>query len=242
MSTAEPTSKQTAIMEQIEFYLSNSNLSKDRYVRNLIKKNDQRWIALTQFTKFNKIKALTTDIEEIVTALRMSSMLELTEDGKMVRRKTPYEKVSNEVLQARTVYAENLPLDAKHEDVKAVFSAFGTVEYISLPQIQVRPGPEGEKAKLNKGFAFVEFGSEEAATKAIEASGSIKFEIEQGEDAAAEVARLVKAFEAEGDELITLLVGETFGKPVQAHSKDVWQKLKNDALVCEGRREGEGRG
>jgi La-related protein 7 len=53
---------------------------------------------------------------------------------------------------------ENLPSNVYHELVKRVFSRFGNVAYVSLPKYK--------STGQIKGFAFVEFDSEQGAENA----------------------------------------------------------------------------
>jgi La-related protein 7 len=55
---------------------------------------------------------------------------------------------------------EQLPLDAQHEWLTDVFSAYGKVAYVSLPKYR-------SSGKI-KGFAFVEFDTPEEANKTLE--------------------------------------------------------------------------
>jgi La-related protein 7 len=55
---------------------------------------------------------------------------------------------------------EQLPLDAQHEWLRDVFSAYGKVAYVSVPKYRTT-------GKI-KGFAFVEFETPEEANKTLE--------------------------------------------------------------------------
>lgn len=66
------------IMKQMEFYFSDANLSKDRYLGDLVK-NDP-FVPISEFLKFNKIRSMTQDISDIVKSMKNSTFLELSED------------------------------------------------------------------------------------------------------------------------------------------------------------------
>ncbi|XP_015432666.1 PREDICTED: la-related protein 7 [Dufourea novaeangliae] len=146
-----------AIRKQIEFYFSDANLSKDRFLNGLVK-NDP-YIDLSIFIAFNRIKELTTDISRINKALQTSTMLSLSEDGTKVRRITPI--VLKENTDECTVYVQNLPPDADHEMLSTMFSQYGVVDYVSVPRYK--------QTKKIKGFAFVEFDTPESANKCLQA-------------------------------------------------------------------------
>lgn len=66
------------VKKQMEFYFSDANLSKDRFLGDLVK-NDP-FVPLSEFLKFNKIRSMTKDINDIVKAMKHSTFLELSED------------------------------------------------------------------------------------------------------------------------------------------------------------------
>ena len=131
-TTSKPTVNQTKIREQLEFYFSDSNLSKDRFLLNEIKTNSKDGcktinpkatsglcshiffhfflfidVDLKLFLKFNKIISLSSNVEEIAEAVRCSSFLQLDESGKMVKRRVEYVPPSQVDMDNRTVYAVN---------------------------------------------------------------------------------------------------------------------------------------
>ncbi|PNF30606.1 hypothetical protein B7P43_G06138 [Cryptotermes secundus] len=149
-----------AIRNQVEFYFSDANLAKDRFLGNLIAEDP--YVDISVIMQCNKIRALTTDVKDICGALRYSDLLSVTEDGTKVFRTTPVKEKNN--TDDCTIYVEQLPLDAQHEWLKEVFSAYGKVAYVSLPKYR-------SSGKI-KGFAFVEFDTPEEANKTLEAFGA----------------------------------------------------------------------
>ncbi|CAH1365955.1 la-related protein 7-like [Tenebrio molitor] len=144
-----------SILQQMEFYFSDSNLSKDRFLAQSVKKNPS--VDLTVFLKFNKLRKLTTNVVDIQKAVKNSKLIELSEDKNSVYRKEPIKIKTN--MDECTIYVERLKSDATHEWLTSVFSEFGNVVYISLP-----------KYKHNnaiKGFAFIEYENEAEAQKAL---------------------------------------------------------------------------
>ncbi|XP_061510211.1 la-related protein 7 [Anopheles gambiae] len=149
--------KFNSIRKQIEFYFSDANLTKDRYMGQLLRNGP--FIPLEEFLKFNKIKALTTNVDEIANALKNSTLLELSDDRAKVRRKT--EVVVKANSEECTIYVESLPPKADHDWVRNVFSSYGTVAYVSLPKFR-------NSGKI-KEFGFVEFDEEASVQKALKA-------------------------------------------------------------------------
>ncbi|XP_054001194.1 la-related protein 7 [Hylaeus anthracinus] len=146
-----------AILKQMEFYFSDANLSKDRFLNHLIE-NDP-YVDISVFLQFNRIRELTTDVNRISKALQASTILSLSEDGTKVHRITPI--MVKENTDDCTVYVQNLPPDADHETVQSFFSQYGPVVYVSLPRYK-------HNRKI-KGFAFVEFDTPECIQKCLKA-------------------------------------------------------------------------
>ncbi|XP_073830148.1 la related protein 7 [Musca autumnalis] len=146
-----------AIRAQMEFYFGDANLSKDRFLKQLIEKDP--FVPLETFLTFNKMKTLTSRVEDIAKSLSNSKLLELDEGQQKVRRKTPL--VENRNVDEKTLYVEALPSTADHEWVRQIFERFGKVEYISLPKYA--------KSHRIKEFGFVEFEKEDSLKKAVQA-------------------------------------------------------------------------
>ncbi|KYN17915.1 PREDICTED: la-related protein 7 [Trachymyrmex cornetzi] len=144
-----------SILKQMEFYFSDANLNKDRYLSGLLKENP--YVGLEVFTRFNKLRELTTDTNRIAKALQGSTMLKVSEDGTKVCRLTPIQK--KEDIDQCTIYVQNLPPDADHDWLISIFSKYGSVEYVSIPRYRIN--------RKIKGFAFVEFDKPSSAEECI---------------------------------------------------------------------------
>ncbi|XP_060075316.1 la-related protein 7-like isoform X2 [Ylistrum balloti] len=146
------------IRDQIEFYFSDSNLHRDRFMKKVITGNEDGYVDISLFMNFNKVKTLTTDISALQKSLKSSKKLQVSDDGQKVKRIRPLEEPKQ--IDERTVYVECLPHHVDHTWVKRIFSACGEVLYVSIPRYKTT----GD----SKGFAFVEFDTVEAAKKACE--------------------------------------------------------------------------
>lgn len=144
------------IRQQMEFYFSDSNLAKDKFLTSLIFQSNEGYIDLAVFLNFNKIRALTTDTEDIRKALVSSEILKISEDSKHVKRITRIQPLEN--VDDCTLYLENLPTHATHDWIREIFSPFGKINYVSLPRLKA--------SKKIKGFAFVEFNNPESVESA----------------------------------------------------------------------------
>jgi len=147
---------QRRVQEQLEFYFGNSNLQKDRFLKQLAAKDPEGYVELQTIANFNKMREITKDINLIILAAKSSTMLQLDNENKKIKRSTPVPPGKN--VDARTVYTEPLPPDATHESLEKRFSVCGKVEYVSIPRT---------KDRTIKGFAFIEYETEEGATRAV---------------------------------------------------------------------------
>ncbi|CAL1413139.1 unnamed protein product [Linum trigynum] len=73
----------SAIRNQVEYYFSKENLIKDLYLRKHM--DGQGWVDIGLIAGFNRISRLTRDVNVVLDALRISSVVEVC-DGKVRRR------------------------------------------------------------------------------------------------------------------------------------------------------------
>ncbi|XP_055385485.1 GATA zinc finger domain-containing protein 4-like [Condylostylus longicornis] len=150
------------VREQMEFYFSDANLTKDRFLMQIIREDP--YVPLEIFLNFNKIKKLIKTTGELIKALSSSNKLELNDDKTRVTRIKPLIDVdeNRDGIDARTIYVESLPANADHEWVKKIFehaSNDGKVTYVSLPKYK--------HSKKLKEFGFVEFETIDMAEKCL---------------------------------------------------------------------------
>uniref|UniRef100_A0A8C5LW79 La-related protein 7 n=1 Tax=Leptobrachium leishanense TaxID=445787 RepID=A0A8C5LW79_9ANUR len=147
------------IAKQVDFWFSDVNLHKDRFLREQIEKARDGYIDISLLASFNKMKKLSTDVRLIARAIKNSSVVELNLECTRIRRRYPLGETPQDV-DCRTVYAELLPKNVNHSWIERVFGKCGNVVYVSIPRFKSTGDP--------KGFAFIEFESEDQAAKAIE--------------------------------------------------------------------------
>jgi len=75
------------IKKQVEYYLSDLNLQKDKFFNAKIKEAEDGWVPIALFLNCNKIKALKVKADKIVEALKDSKDVEAHADGMQIRRK-----------------------------------------------------------------------------------------------------------------------------------------------------------
>jgi hypothetical protein len=153
----------TQVMHQLEYYFSDDNLTKDKFLLKEMEKDDskQGYIALELLSTFPRMQKLTTNIEELRAAVRESSILKLSKSGQRVRRDPPFEVPLSEEQQQeqRTVYVSYLPKNSDRESVKGIFGICGNIRRVDLPL--------DKKTGEIKGIAFVEFEDKAQAKKAM---------------------------------------------------------------------------
>ncbi|CAG9763148.1 unnamed protein product [Ceutorhynchus assimilis] len=196
------------ILQQMEFYFSDSNLTKDRFLSQLLSENTE--IDIETFLKFNKIRKINCTIEDIQKALSKSELIGLSEDGKKLHRKIPISIKEN--VDLCTIYVEHIRTDATHESLIQIFSDFGKVVYVSIPKYKHN--------KNNKGFAFIEYETEEQAQAAIAYFDSIGMKIPTAKGP--EELQSILTFEGEQQELF---VEEEEGKINTDVTKEEEEKI-----------------
>lgn len=148
------------ILKQVEFYFSNSNLPRDKFLSGIVKESEEGWCPIATIASFKRMKQLTDDISVVVAALKTSEKLAVSDDGEKVRRKDPLPDTLD--FTERSVYvkgfAESATLDDLEEEVNKHLE-----EGEKLVCVRMRRFREGEKKF--KGSVFLEFETEKAAQR-----------------------------------------------------------------------------
>ncbi|KAG0501041.1 hypothetical protein HPP92_001113 [Vanilla planifolia] len=162
------------VTKQVEYYFSDANLATTEHLMRFITKDPEGFVPISVIASFKKIKAFVQNNVLLANALRTSTKLMVSDDGKKVRRTKPFTEADVEELQARIVVAENLPEDHCYHNLMKIFSAVGNVKTIRTCYPQTPNGatnPTNRSSKLdmlfaNKLHAFVEYETVEDAEKA----------------------------------------------------------------------------
>ncbi|GMI81432.1 La protein 1, INVOLVED IN rRNA PROCESSING 2 [Hibiscus trionum] len=174
-SLSEDTAK--AVLRQVEFYFSDSNIPRDNFLRKKISESDDGMVSLALICSFSKMRGHLSlrdvkaeDVPEatlkaVADTLRTSSSLKVSEDGKKVGRATallePKELIQQ--LDSRTIAASPFEFNIKMEDVQAFFDQYAKVNSVRLPR-------HVANKKYFCGTALIEFSAEEDAQKVLEQS------------------------------------------------------------------------
>ena len=76
-----------SIKKQIEYYLSDQNLSRDKFFREQIQTDKEGWVSIAHFLNCNKVKQMGISSEKIAESCEDSTELEVSDDKGKIRRK-----------------------------------------------------------------------------------------------------------------------------------------------------------
>jgi len=132
-------SLQEQIVEQVELYLSDDSIMKNKFLRKHLKSNKNGFISLKLISSLKNVKHLTKDWRVVGMAIdRKSKCLQLNDTKTKVCRLNPLpENDGITVDPNRTVVAFDFPNERPTiEAVRRIFSVFGNVTFIRI----LRPG------------------------------------------------------------------------------------------------------
>ncbi|KAL6845545.1 hypothetical protein ACP4OV_025040 [Aristida adscensionis] len=157
------------IVKQVEYYFSDENLPTDEFMLKFVKKNKEGFVPIGVIASFRRMKKLVQDLSIIEAALRTSSKLVVSSDGKRVRRLHPLPELKD--AKKSTVVVENLPPDFSMETIQEKFATIGKIVNIKINDPNsVKESATPKKADFilsSKVHALVEYDSVEAAEKAV---------------------------------------------------------------------------
>ena len=135
------------LRNQVEFYFSDSNLPRDKFLRARVDADPEGYVDLQLIVTFKRMKQLNATAEKVAAALAGSELVEVSPDGQRVRRKKPLPL--DDTSKERSIYVkgfkpgESPAAEPPIEDVMAVFEPFGKVLSVRMRRRKVhrRPGP-----------------------------------------------------------------------------------------------------
>lgn len=75
------------IKKQIEYYLSDTNLTRDRFFREQIQTDKEGWVDIAHFLNCNKVKSMKISSEQIADACADSTDVDVNPEKSKIRRK-----------------------------------------------------------------------------------------------------------------------------------------------------------
>ncbi|XP_071691760.1 la-related protein 6C-like [Rutidosis leptorrhynchoides] len=161
---------QQKIIKQVEYQFSGLSLLANETLVKHINNDPEGYVPISVIASMKKIKSCVNNNHLLAQALRSSSKLIVSSDGKKVRRKHPFTEKDKEELQSRTIVGENLPEDHSHQNLEKIFSVVGSVKAIRICH-PVEPNSsqsKGDYVFSNKLHALVEYESTKMAEKAVD--------------------------------------------------------------------------
>uniref|UniRef100_A0A453RPM6 HTH La-type RNA-binding domain-containing protein n=1 Tax=Aegilops tauschii subsp. strangulata TaxID=200361 RepID=A0A453RPM6_AEGTS len=140
------------VVKQVEFYFSDVNLATTDHLMKYITKDPDGFVPMTVVASFRKIREL-IDRSLLPGALRTSTELVVSDDGKMVRRRVPFSDVDAEEVQSRIIVAEKLPEDHRYQNLMRIFSTVGSVKSIRTCYPQGIDISAGKSSRIEMLFA-----------------------------------------------------------------------------------------
>lgn len=145
------------IIAQLEYYFSDVNVIRDKFMKEEFAKNDG-YITIETLLKFARLKALAKDEAQIVDALKdcESEVIELDDEKKKIKRKKPLpseeeiKKVEDEI-NSRTLHLSGFPLDYTYDNLVRWCCQYGKTDSIQMRMFY--------KVKKFKGNILVTFKS-----------------------------------------------------------------------------------
>eukprot|EP00698_Gefionella_okellyi_P018661 TRINITY_DN5624_c0_g1_i1.p1 TRINITY_DN5624_c0_g1~~TRINITY_DN5624_c0_g1_i1.p1 ORF type:complete len:339 (+),score=60.95 TRINITY_DN5624_c0_g1_i1:55-1071(+) len=150
------------IRKQVEFYFSDSNYPRDKFLRGEAAKDADNWVPISVLLTFKRLAQLTTDVSAIAGAVQESNVCEVSKEGDRIRRRGDLPDVDDSV--SRTIYAKGFADDFEIEVAQGVFAQYGQV-------LSVRKRYAADKKF--KGSVFVEFATPQEAQNAAAATTSV---------------------------------------------------------------------
>jgi lupus La protein len=161
---ADNSDLEAKVLKQVEFYFSDSNYPRDKFLRAQAGFHEQGYVPIATIASFARMKALTTDVALIASVAKRSDKLQVSEDGTLIKRVAPVP--ADDTLTERMAHTKGWPATVTIEQVSAALSQFGKVQSVRLRK---------RKDKSPKDSAFVEFSTQDELKSAAEA-GKVAFE------------------------------------------------------------------
>jgi len=162
------------VVQQVEFYFSDANITKDKFLLKHVKRNKEGFVSLKLISSFKRVKHLTKDWRQVAVAIeRKSNKLEVNDLKTKVRRLDVLPEY-DETTPSRTVVALNLPIERPTiEAVAELFKVCGEIVLVRILRpgnpipADVKPFSNKHPEMTDKVCALVEFEKTEFAHKAV---------------------------------------------------------------------------
>ena len=121
------------IIDQVEFYLSDEYLAKDKYLLRQIRCKSEGYISIKLMTSFKKVKKLTRDWQVVRHALRIAPQLEVSPEGYRVKRRDNLPETLRKPRMLTSVVAIRVPEEYGSVDaITSMFRPYGIIALVRL--------------------------------------------------------------------------------------------------------------
>jgi lupus La protein len=160
---ADPLSpEEQEIRDQMEFYLSPSNVESQAFMKSLVTEREDRYCDISTFLTFNIVKSKGWTADQITRACAASSELELDSTHTRVRTVVPFQPDPRRSF--RTIHVEGLDAEETLATLQSLFrEIFGKVL-----RVDMRYKLRSENERYFSGEANVELFDEKTARTAVE--------------------------------------------------------------------------
>ncbi|KXZ51968.1 hypothetical protein GPECTOR_11g90 [Gonium pectorale] len=164
------------VLRQVEFYFSDSNLPKDKFLKERMAEDPNGYVKLNIIIAFQRMRDLlkvtssepdqvpADVVSRVADVLAGSASLVLDESKTKLKRKTPLEDEAAiaKAIDSRSLYVRPFPVDTTVDAITEFFNGHAAVNCVRMRRHM--------KSKMFKGSVFVEFASEELAEKVLGSS------------------------------------------------------------------------
>jgi len=169
----------TKLLNQIEFYFSDSNLPRDKFLRETVENDPDGFVDIALLVTFSRVRSLLGSygrhcdgdlVAAVAGALDTSTLLTVSCDKQRVRRNSilrPRAEVDAEVEQ-RSLYVSPFPMDVTIDKLREFFS-----HHVEVLSIRLR---RHALSKDFKGSIFIELESSTSCAVLLQNSHALEYE------------------------------------------------------------------
>ncbi|KAI0566586.1 RNA binding motif [Gracilaria domingensis] len=208
-----------AIRTQLEYYFSDSNLPRDKFLRAKTEENEKGYVAIPVLLSFKRLQALGANVQNVIQAVRGSTVIGLDKAHASIRRLAPLPE--EDLFPQRAVFVKGWTPGTPEptlEYFKELFAPSGAVL-----SVRVRRWKD-EKGRHFKGSVFVEMESAEA----VERVQAEEYTITVTDESGCEVEKL----------LLVLPVDEYFAQ--KQKEREAYQQRKKQERAKKPKRDRDG--
>lgn len=166
-----------AVRQQLEFYFSDSNLPRDKFLLSKTEENEGGYVDISLLNSFKRMKCLNLSLEHIVSAVQQSKLLALDDSKCKIRRVTPLPSTS--LFSSRSVFVKGWVPGSEEPSLEEVMKLFAP--YGNVLAVRIRRWNDDEGTHF-KGSAFVEMESAEAVERVVAEKYPIKVKDKDGKE------------------------------------------------------------